>query len=198
LFAAAPLVPHGAAETLAVRRRCADFGMDIAALALSLVAIAFSAFTFWWLNWRPGKLHLNIPTTYAGYGGSDKLLLEFPFVFYNGGGTPVVVDDLRIRLPQEPGIPLAFNATVDKIGTDEGRVFSTPFWIGPRQAVGLICEFQRAPGDLSFELRDYKLILEGRLNGSRSWKRLLTFSLRITERALSTLENSLLVHVNPI
>src|SRR2546425_4823893 len=151
--------------------------MSVASLILSILALCFSALTFWWLNWRPSKLRIGTPPSYAGFGDQHKLLLECPFVFYNDGGRPVVVDNLRLRLPHEGGRPLLFNATVEKLGTDQGRAFATQFFVGPRQAARLICEFQRNPGELTFDPRDYKVVLEARLDGQSRWRPLLVFTL---------------------
>ena len=172
--------------------------MDVAALVLSIVALLFTGYTFWWQHWRPARLVVSSPRVYAGFGTSDKLLLEFPFVFYNDGARAIVVDDLRLRLPNDGGSPLGFNATVAAIGTDQGRTFATPFFVGAQQAEVRICEFQRRPGDLVFERRDYKVIVEARLGGLERWSHLNTFTLRVTDQALKTLGSRFLVHPNSV
>ncbi len=169
--------------------------MATASLIISLLAIGLAAFSFWWLNWRPAKLYVATPPTYAGHG-SEKLLLEFPFVFYNSGARPVVVDNLRLQLPTDGGEPLHFTATVEKLGTDEGRAFATPFFVGSRQAVKLICEFQRNPGKLTFKVREYTVQLDGRLNGGLEWEKLHSFVLAVTPRSLETLGTRLIAHEN--
>ena len=171
--------------------------MSVIALIVASLALALSTFTFWWLNWRPGKLVIGTPPSYAGYGNSDKIILEFPFVFFNAGAKPVVVDNLRVRLPHEGGKPLIFNATVGKLGTADDRAFATQFFVGATQAVRLICEFQRKPGFV-FEVRDYKVVLEARLDGDGKWQAIHTFPLRVTDSGVGTLSTSLLVHDNPI
>lgn len=170
--------------------------MAIASLIISILAVGLAAFSFWWLNWRPAKLYVATPPTYAGHGSERKLLLEFPFVFYNAGARPVVVDNLRIQLPMDGGEPLHFNATVEKLGTDEGRAFATPFFVGSRQAMKLICEFQRNPGKLIFDAREYTIQLDARLNGRSEWQELHTFILTVTPKALETLGTRLIVHQN--
>src|SRR5439155_27075652 len=106
--------------------------MSLAALLISILALALSGFTFLWHSWRPGKLRVGTPHTYAGHTAAEKLLLEFPFVFFNKGAKTVIVDNLRVRLPElqvrlpeHDGDPLTFVATVERQGTDTGRAFAT-------------------------------------------------------------------------
>jgi hypothetical protein len=170
--------------------------MSLAALLISLVALAFSAFTFWWHNWRPGKLHVGTPQTYAGHTSTNKLLLEFPFVFFNKGAKTVVVDNLRVRLPEENAGPLTFIATVERLGTDDGRAFATPFFVGAGQAIRMICEFQRNPGGSRLTAGQHTVRLEGRFSGRMRWVPIHAFPLNVTEDALAVLSHALVVREN--
>src|SRR5438093_11123655 len=120
--------------------------MSLAALLISVLALALSGLTFWWHNWRPGKLSVGTPHTYAGHTAADQLVLEFPFVFFNKGAKTVIVDNLRVRLPEQDGEPLTFVATVERLGTDTGRAFATPFFVGPGQAIRMIGGSRLNPG----------------------------------------------------
>jgi hypothetical protein len=170
--------------------------MSLAALIISILALGFSGFAFWWLNCRPGKLHVGTPPTYAGHIGSDKLLLEFPFVFFNKGAKTVVIDNLRLRLLD--GKPLRFVATVDRLGTDAGRAVAGPFFVGAGQAVRMICEFQRNPGGSLPTAGLHTVRLEGRLNGRGGWKLIREFPLRISEEARALLSRILAVRENEL
>jgi hypothetical protein len=51
----------------------------------------------------------GVPASYAATTQNGKLILLFPFVFYNAGPVPYVVRDLRLRFRDEPdGPPLSF------------------------------------------------------------------------------------------
>jgi hypothetical protein len=110
-------------------------------------------------------------------------------VFFNKGAKTVVIDNLRLRLPD--GEPLTFVATVDRLGTaDAGRAFAGPFFVGPGQAVRMICEFQRNPGGSLLTAGQHSVRLEGRLNGRASWTEIQEFPLGVTEDALAVISRS--------
>ena len=113
----------------------------VAAISISLFALAFTVFSFWWMNWRPGSLTVGNIRTYAAHAGSGKLLLAFPCIFFNPGALPTLVQNLRIVLPDHGGeeAPLFFNATVDELGRDTGRKFATSFAVRGGNVVELIC-----------------------------------------------------------
>ena len=172
--------------------------MSLAALLISVLALALSGFTFWWHNWRPGKVRVGTPHTYAGHTAADQLLLEFPFVFFNEGAETVIVDNLRVRLPEQNGEPLTFVATVERLGTDTGRAFATPFFVGPGQAVRMICEFQRNPGGSRLTAQHYIVWLDARLDGRTQWTPIHEFPLNVTEDALALLSRFLVARENKL
>jgi len=172
--------------------------MSLAALLISVLALALSGFPFWWHNWRPGKVRVGTPHTYAGHTAADQLLLEFPFVFFNEGAETVIVDNLRVRLPEQNGEPLTFVATVERLGTDTGRAFATPFFVGPGQAVRMICEFQRNPGGSRLTAQHYIVWLDARLDGRTQWTPIHEFPLNVTEDALALLSRFLVARENKL
>ncbi len=84
-----------------------------------------------------------------------------------------------------------------KLGTDEDRTFATQFPVRGREAVLLICEFQRRPGSMLFEVRSYPMQLQARLGDSEEWKPICSFTLNVTEPALQSINSSFVVHDNP-
>jgi hypothetical protein len=166
------------------------------ALVISIAALLFTVFSFWWMNWRPGKLSVGRPRSYAAIGSaSGKVLVEVPLVFFNRGASPVLVQNLRLHI-EGGGTPLRFNALVDRIGTDEGRRFATQFPVRQQEAVTLICEFQRGGGGLLFEARPYSVTLEGVWGRSLRWRRLAMFDLNVTEADLPSINGRLIVRDN--
>src|SRR5688572_21193856 len=103
--------------------------MTYAALIISITALLFTVFSFWWMNWRTGNLRVGRPRTFAAFGSQDgKVVLEFPLIFFNDGPIPIFVQNLRlIFLEEKQPRPLNFIAIVKKLGTDEDRAFATQF-----------------------------------------------------------------------
>lgn len=172
--------------------------MNNPALLISILALLFTIFSFWWMNWRKGKLIVGSPRTFAAFGSLEgKMVLEFPFVFFNNGPTPIIIQNLRLIFAEEKEpYPLGFNATVKKLGKDEDRAFATQFPVRGREALLLICEFQRTPGGMIFEERNYPLELQAKLDNSTKWKRICKFNLNVTKKSLPTINQQFIVHDN--
>jgi len=172
--------------------------MNNPALIISTLALLFTVFSFWWMNWRKGKLHVGAPRTYAAFGSLEgRLVLEFPFVFFNDGPTPIFVQNLRLILSDEKeSRPLSFIATVKKLGTDEERAFASQFPVRGKEVMSLICEFQRAPGGIIFEKHNYPIELQAKLDSNKKWKRICKFNLNVNEESLPTINKQFIVHDN--
>lgn len=173
--------------------------MNYSALVISILALLFTVFSFYWMNWRRGELIISAPRSYAAKGSqTDLLLIELPLVFFNSGPIPIVVQNLRLMLSDEqpPGKPLRFIATVEKIGTSEGRTFAMQFPVRGREATRLICEFQRGPGSLVFKPRIYPIELQGKLDQNETWETLCSFVLRVNEESIASINTAFVVHDN--
>lgn len=174
--------------------------INYTALAISILALLFTVFSFWWMNWRTGKLHVGIPRTYAAYSTQEgRMLLEFPFIFFNDGPTPIFVQNLRLLfLDEAQPRPLVFTATVKKLGKDEDRAFATQFPVHGRQALLLICQFHREPGGKTFEPQEYLMELQAKIDNDREWKQLHQFSLNVSEKSAPIISKQFVVHDNMI
>lgn len=172
--------------------------MNNPALIISILALFFTIFSFWWMNWRKGKLHVGTPRSYAAFGSLEaRMVLEFPFVFFNDGPMPIIVQNLRLVFSDEKQTqPLIFMATVKEIGNHQYRAFATQFPVRGREALLLICEFQREPGGMFFEARNYTMELQAKLGNSKQWKRICSFNLKVTEKSLPTINKQFIVHDN--
>ena len=172
--------------------------MIYSAFVISILALLFTVFSFWWMNWRTGKLSVGPPRTYAALGSLERqMILEFPFVFFNDGPMPIIVQNLRLVFPIEEGSrPLVFIATVKKLGSDEDRSFATQFPVRGREAVSLICEFQREPGGMVFEAGSYPLELQAQLGDGKLWKSICCFTLNVSPQGLQTINKAFVVHDN--
>jgi hypothetical protein len=172
--------------------------MDYSPIVISILALSFTIFSFWWMNWRTGRLRVGSPRAYAALGSIEgKMVLEFPFVFFNDGPMPIVVHNLRLVFSDETlPHPLVFTATVKKLGRDEDRSFATQFPVRGREALLLICEFQRTPGKMAFEERGYPIELQASFGVGTRWASICRFTLRVSAASLQAINKAFVVHDN--
>lgn len=172
--------------------------MSLIALALSIFALIFTIFSFWWMNWRKGSLEIGNIRTYAAVSSQNKLIIELPIIFFNPGALPVLVDNLRLIFPDRggPHTALCFTATVEKLGTDEGRAMATPFAVHKGQALLKICEFHRLRSGFVFEVQNYEIAIEAMLGGAAEWKVIKTFQLKVRESQIKALNTGLVAQDN--
>ena len=171
--------------------------MDIAAVIISILALLFTVFSYWWLYARKGKLHVSKPRGYRGIGSqTEPLKLQFPFTFYNDGPTPIIIENLRLIIGGQQGKPLYFNATLKNIGSDEGTAYATQFAVAGREAREIVCEFRRRPGELVFVASKYPMKLEALLDDKQTWEEICDFALNVTAKDASTINSQFLVYDN--
>jgi len=163
--------------------------MNSSSIIISILALIFAVYSFWWMNWRKGKLKVSYLKHYGVDNSANKLLIELPLVFFNIGALPVVVESLRLILLDKNSkqIFLHFNAIRTELMKDEGRYFATPFSINRGDSKKLVCEFQKNPSEFSFEIGDYKLLLEGKLYSKNKWIVLRKFIITIPQNKLESL-----------
>lgn len=172
--------------------------MSLVALALSIFALAFTLFSFWWMNWRKGFLEISNIRTYAAVSSQNTLMIELPIVFFNPGALPVLVNNLRLIFPDHggPHTALCFTATTEKLGTNEGRAMATPFAIHKGQALLKICEFQRIRSGFVFETQNYEIAIEALMGEAVEWKVIKTFQLKVRESQIEALNTVIIAHDN--
>lgn len=171
-----------------------DTVVSFTAALISLAALGFTLYSFWWMNWRKGTLRVFVPSASASVVIAGKMVFHLPIIFFNDGPTSKIIRNLRLRFLQEPPTPpMKFVATIAKVGTDEDRAFATQFPVRGQEAKLIICDFQRNPADLLPQAGAYAMELEGILKEGREWTRLASFSLTIRESHLPGI-NRLLVH----
>ncbi len=172
--------------------------MNVTAVLIAILALTFTIVSFWWMNWRKGSIVICDIRTYAAVSSGNILLIELPIIFFNPGALPVMVENLRLSFPDRggPHTALYFNATVDKLGTDDGRAFAIPFVVHKGQALVKICEFQRPRSGFKFEEKNYELVIEARTSGIAEWKVVKTFQLKVRDSQLKVLNTIFIVHDN--
>ena len=149
--------------------------MDLAALAVALLALGFTIASLWWLHAREGSLEAATPRTYAF---AKRVRLRLPLAFFNTGAKSLIVNDLRIALDDEPErAPFAWITTRAALrpDSDDGSAFATPFAVEGRSAKELIVEFGDEDEWSLPAGSKHRLRLEAEIHPSTEWVELLTF-----------------------
>jgi hypothetical protein len=152
-----------------------EFAAIALSLALSLMALAFTIGSFWWLHARKGSLEAARPRTYAF---CSKPRLRLPFAFFNTGARALIVEDLRVVVEGHyPRPPLEWITTRTTLRPEpeDGHSFATPFAVQGRATREVIAEFgdealwEPAAG------HKYVLQLQARLHDEDAWTDVVTF-----------------------
>lgn len=179
----------------------------VGSVIISSCALAFTVFSFWWLQARRGNLYIGPPRSYAAIGSlHDRLVLRLPLVFFNDGPVPIVVRNLRIVIRDgSSGEPLILMALLPEL-LSKDRQLATQFPIRGREATRMVCEFQREPGNLLFQPHIYEMELQGKFGprpmlkvweDDKAWRTLRRFKLTVSNRDLESINKSFIAHDNP-
>ena len=148
-------------------------------ITISTCALLFTVASFWWMNWRKGRLHVGPPRSFAAAGTKDKLIVKVPIVFFNDGAIPIIVQNMRLLLGEiaNPTV-MHFVATADDLAGATNRQMAAQFPIGARQAVRVYCEFQKQDA-FCFLAQEYPFKLQVKTGESDRWRTALRSSLRV-------------------
>ncbi|MEO3857809.1 hypothetical protein ABGB08_23095 [Acrocarpospora sp. B8E8] len=149
---------------------------------ISLLALAFTIGSFWWLHARQGRLQAFEPHTFAG-SFKKNLAIRIPLILFNTGAKPIVVQDLRMRFLDEPGtvLPLPWRNTRSRFDPGKGDYKDLPavFAVEGRKALELIADFGTPFGEFAFEPKEQRVEIEAKLGHHDGWMPLLTFTLHL-------------------
>jgi hypothetical protein len=152
------------------------------AAIVSTCALVFTVGSFWWLYARQGHLKSFEPHSFAAYITPSGMSLRLPLVIYNTGAKPIVVQNLRLRFPNEPDtiLPLPWRNTRSQLMPDPGDVEDLPavFAIEGRKAVQVFIDFGSPYLAMPMEGRDYRAQVEVKMGHRKNSRPLLTFTLR--------------------
>ncbi len=167
------------------------------ALIISSLALLFTIFSFWWMNWRRGKLTVGPPRSFAACssGENDKIAIHLPLVFYNNGAATNVVQNLRLTLEQEDkkSAILYFNHTLSNFASNDNRKWARQFAIEGRKSYSSIFVFQNKVGRFVFAPKMCEAILEAKLNKKEKWQTLLKFDLQTPKDIIKTLNSKTII-----
>lgn len=155
---------------------------QLPSLVISVLALLFTTFSFWWINARRGRLKSFEPHSFAAAATSSTLLLRFPLVIHNTGAKPIVIQNLRLVLPgkRSPLTTVPWRTARSQLKPDgnDGHAFPAVFSVSGRSAPQYFLEFGHPLPGYKLEPRDYKVRIEVKLGDRLRWKRLLRFTLR--------------------
>lgn len=159
-------------------------------LIISILALLFTIFSFWWMNWRKGKLIVGAPRSFATCSDNSKyILFHFPFVFYNKGAASQIIQNLRLVFYVENDDPkiLYFNSTIDDLGVKEDSKWARQFAIEGRKSYSHIFEFLNSDCKFIFSADKHCATLEAKVDDNKDWTHLLTFDIQSPESKISLL-----------
>ncbi|GGX10674.1 hypothetical protein GCM10010297_35330 [Streptomyces malachitofuscus] len=146
------------------------------------LALIFTVASFWWINARQGRLQTYEPHSFAAAANEQLTLLRIPLVMFNTGAKPIVVQDLRLRFPDESEavLPLPWRTSRSKLmpKSDDGHALPAVFAVEGRKAEQMFIEFGAPFPGFVPEARDYRVVIETRLGHRKGWRPLLTFTWR--------------------
>ena len=146
--------------------------MDLAALAIALLALGFTVGSFYWLNARRGLLIAVQPQTYAFVEG---FRLRLPLAFFNNGAIPLLVSDLRIEIVGVGHFAWQTTRSVLRPEEEDGFAFAVPFTVPGRGTTHLIAEFGDDESWLPQPGSRHELRIEARIYPGDGWKETLSF-----------------------
>jgi hypothetical protein len=166
-----------------------DWGLWLP-IILSIIAIFFGFFNFWWLHLRVGQLIVSKPFAYRIAKINDNgLLVEVPLSFYNTGATPITVENIYLVINfQDTRIPLFFNATRDSI-EDNKQKTATQFVVDGKRYLMNVFSFQVRDKPINVDIGKWDCELFGKLNSTK-YKSLSKFTLdvkRLDQSAIARL-----------
>jgi hypothetical protein len=165
-------------------------------IVVGVLALAFTVLSFWYMNWRRGKLRVgNIQHFGAGKaleGNADEknvVVITLPLILFNTGARPLVVESLRLVQNSTDSLSvLSFVRVDDQITMtpqSNQQIISDYFFIPV-----LIKANEVVKGNFVFEARNsafvfaqskYLFNLETQISGCRGWRRVKVIELDFTK-----------------
>ncbi|MFZ2541174.1 MAG: hypothetical protein WAW75_05300 [Gallionella sp.] len=144
------------------------------ALVLSLCAIIFTIFSFWWLNARRGKVIAIGPQYVFGQFKSQKLAIQLPLVLQNTGPQSIVISGFAVRFLETQKDKLIWvGFSTDPL--DGEFSFKKPVVLKGFDAIQTILYFQREAAENL--LVPHKVQLQAVWSGKNTWRALTSFTM---------------------
>jgi len=157
----------------------------IATVVISLLALGFGLFNFWYGNWRKGKLIVSDPLSYALVFETDKptredkLMMFFPLILLNDGGITQFVQDIHVILHQNDlqSNELYFGRSYSSWDDNHGAL-AQQFVIDGHKAYSANFMFYQKPGGFVPKEGICKAEIKAKLNDA-NWEKIHEFTFMI-------------------
>lgn len=149
--------------------------MSYAAVGISLLALAFTIGSFWWLQARRGSLTAATPRSYAFV---ERVRLRLPLAFFNTGAKALIVTDLRLVIESDPSrAPFRWITTRTKLRpeSDDGFAFGTPFSVNGRGTREVVAEFGDDLAWMPVPGSRHRIRVEAQIHPSEEWNEVAAF-----------------------
>jgi hypothetical protein len=153
-------------------------------VAVACMALLFTVASFWWINARQGRLKCFEPHSFAAALRPGLGLLRLPLALYNTGAKPIIVQDLRLRFPDEQRdiLGLPWRSTRTRVDPRQDDVEGLPavFSLAGRTAATMFVEFGGPFPGIEFTPEAQRVRIEARLGHKRGWHEVLEFRLLLS------------------
>jgi len=158
---------------------------SLAAVLISVLALVFTFFNFYWSNWRKGKIIVTDPLVYAISLGEhearpEHIYIKVPLIFLNEGGATRFIQDLKIVLQQngKQSDELHFTNMASSMNDDEAEHFAQQFPIEGHKAYSAVFFFFRKPGGMVPSAGNCKAKIYAKID-ELGWKEIHEFDFNI-------------------
>jgi len=163
-------------------------------ILFSLCALGFTIYSFYWMNWRPGKLGVTPSKTFAAACENGRVIIRLPLVFQNSGARPIIVQNLQLTILNSHLAPLYFNAIIKKLDAEDDGDYATQVALNANSTLELICEFKTNDTDFHFNEGKPSLRLKAQIDDNK-WEEIKTFQIYIGGNASLALASGSVVVV---
>jgi hypothetical protein len=134
-------------------------------IVISIFALLFAIFSFWWMHWRTGNLIVSKPFSYRAAKMPDGgIAIDLPFHFYNNGAAPIIVENLYLKINyNDIHISLFFNNTRNSV-EDSALKTATQFVINGRDCIANVYSFQVRGKQINISIGKWDCELFGKIN----------------------------------
>ena len=149
---------------------------------IALVALAFAIGSAWWMYVKRGRIRATKPPHFALLHNGTVFFIRVPLAIRNTGGRTLVVQDMRLWLPESPQVlAIPWRRTVETllpVSTEPTRD-PVPFAVKGHDAVASVAEF--GPPFPGFNLHSPNPLLrvEVMLADRLEWETMMNFRLEL-------------------
>lgn len=156
-------------------------------MVVSILALAFTILSFWYMNWRRGVLRVGSIKHFgagkAREGNEDNkniVVITLPLILFNTGARPIVLESLRLVPKSIDKLSTLLFERVDdqitimpqgqhKITSDH---FFIPLLLKPNEVVKGNFVFEARKSEFEFSKTKYSFKLEAQVSGRNGWRKI--------------------------